>query len=408
MSNFLPNISGLSALTGLSGVVSSGGGGGGEPVTGNTVFNVQTDRTGTSNDDQFTLPLIATGTYDFYIDWGDGGGLDHITAHDDACTTHTFAGGANTYTVTVYGNGTLRGWRFGNAGDSQKMVKLSAWGILEFGANAQGAFYGCQFMQINATDYPDLSNTTSMRDFMRGCLALDVGGLNVSQWNTASVTTTQAAFRQSDLTNSVGWENLNLDHVQTASFMFYSSINANAVNCSSWKLNSATTLQAMFYSTNINRDLNWQLGQASNMQEMLFGCASFNGAVNAWEMSTVSSLRSTFRNCTNFNRPVNWTNTVGLTTIQEVFYNADSFDQSLETWNISNITNMFSVLAFAPGISTANYDATLLAWQPQSKNSGLTINMGGSKYTPNSAASIARNTMENTDGWTINDGGPAV
>lgn len=407
MSNFLPNIAGLSALTGLSGAVSSGGGGG-EPITGNTVFRVQTDQTGTSNDDQFSLPLIATGSYDFYIDWGDGGGLDHITAHDDACTTHTFANGAGEYDIKIYGNGTIQGWRFNNAGDPLKMKRLSSWGILDFGANAQGAFYGCQFMQINATDYPNLSNTINMRNFMRNCQALDVSGLNVSQWNTAAVTTTQAAFRSADLTNSVGWESLNFNKVQTASFMFYTATNANAVNCTSWKLNSATTIQAMFYSTNINRDLNWELGKVTNMQEAFFGCGQFNGSVNTWDMKSVTSLRSTFRNCTSFNKPVDWANTSSLQTIQEVFYNADAFDQSLASWTISSITNMFSVLAFAPGISTENYDETLLAWQPKSKNSGLTINMGGSKYTPNSAASIARNTMENTDGWTINDGGPAV
>ena len=42
----------------------------------------KTDNTGTSNDDQVKLPLVSTGTYDFYIDWGDDSEIDHITAYN--------------------------------------------------------------------------------------------------------------------------------------------------------------------------------------------------------------------------------------------------------------------------------------------------------------------------------------
>ncbi len=39
----------------------------------NFTFTVKSDNAGTSNDDQFTLPLPSAGTYDCVIDWGDGG-----------------------------------------------------------------------------------------------------------------------------------------------------------------------------------------------------------------------------------------------------------------------------------------------------------------------------------------------
>ena len=50
----------------------------------------KTDNAGTSNDDQITLPLVSSGTYDFTVDWGDGT-QDTITSHDQAEVTHTYS-----------------------------------------------------------------------------------------------------------------------------------------------------------------------------------------------------------------------------------------------------------------------------------------------------------------------------
>ena len=73
----------------------------------------KTDNAGTSNDDQITLPLVSSGTYDFTVDWGDGT-QDTITSHDDAAVTHTYPS-AGTYTVQIAG--TISGWQFDDGGE---------------------------------------------------------------------------------------------------------------------------------------------------------------------------------------------------------------------------------------------------------------------------------------------------
>ena len=55
----------ISIAAGIGSTSSIGSGGGAEE---SFVISVKTDNTGTSNDDQFTLPWI--GTYD--VNWGDG------------------------------------------------------------------------------------------------------------------------------------------------------------------------------------------------------------------------------------------------------------------------------------------------------------------------------------------------
>ena len=65
-------------------------------------------------------------------------------------------------------------------------------------------------------------------------------------------------------------------------------------------------------------------------------------------------------------------------------------------------------------LSTSNYDALLVKWGSQassiaaSTNGNLqNVNMGTSTYTAGSAAATARNTLVNTYGWSITDGGTA-
>ena len=57
------------------------------------------------------------------------------------------------------------------------------------------------------------------------------------------------------------------------------------------------------------------------------------------------------------------------------------------------------------GLSTANYDDTLIGWGAQNVQNGVNIHFGNSTYSAGSAAS-ARATLV-SKGWTITDGGQA-
>jgi len=78
----------------------------------------------------------------------------------------------------------------------------------------------------------------------------------------------------------------------------------------------------------------------------------------------------------------------------------------LDNFNIEAVTTLNN-FANDTTIPTNRYDALLISWAAQSVNSGVTANFGNSTYTAGGAAEAARNTLINTYGWTITDGGAA-
>jgi hypothetical protein len=56
-------------------------------------------------------------------------------------------------------------------------------------------------------------------------------------------------------------------------------------------------------------------------------------------------------------------------------------------------------------ITTAAYDATLIAWAAQVPTTVLTLNVNSTQYTLGGEAEAARTSLINTYGWTITDGG---
>jgi hypothetical protein len=119
-----------------------------------------------------------------------------------------------------------------------------------------------------------------------------------------------------------------------------------------------------------------------------------------------------FRSATNFNNSGsdsirNW-DTSNVTTIQEMFYGPCAIDQPLDGWNISSITTATNFMGNSSGLSTTNYDLTLVGWGAQSGsvNSGVNITFGSSKYTSGSLADSRRQDLINA-GWIITDGGYA-
>ncbi|MCK5199885.1 MAG: hypothetical protein KAR21_16115, partial [Spirochaetales bacterium] len=138
-----------------------------EPA-GATAFQTvwKTDNTGTSGDNQITLPLVSNGTYDFTVNWGDGN-TDIITSYNQAEITHSYSG-AGTYDVSISGG--IAGWSFYYSGDPQKLLEITNWGSLGFGATS-GQFYNCQNLTISAVDKPDLTDTTFLNNTFTECIS---------------------------------------------------------------------------------------------------------------------------------------------------------------------------------------------------------------------------------------------
>ncbi|WP_189663095.1 BspA family leucine-rich repeat surface protein [Polaribacter sp. IC073] len=237
-------------------------------------FEVKTDNAGTSNDNQFRLPLVSSfNGSTAIVDWGDGSAKDTITSYNQSEVTHTFPS-SGSYSVKI--SGQLRGWKFNNDGDIQKITNISNWGVFEM--NEYLSFSRCTKISITAIDSPYLISSNISYSFY---LCTSIKQLNVSKWNVSNT------------------ENFN----------------------------------ALFFKAD------------------------------------------------------------------------DMVITGLDKWDIGSATNLSNLLGSSPGMSTEDYDKTLISWEAQAPNTGLSVDFGGSKFTPNSLASAARDRLISVYSWTIADGG---
>jgi len=109
------------------------------------LFTVKTDNGGTSNNDQFTIPLFSGETYNFTVFY-DGTSTTHTT---DSDLTLTFPSGAGTYGVSIYG--TFPRIYFNNSGDKAKLTGITQFGDTSWGTDWTSAFYGCSNLTDNLT-----------------------------------------------------------------------------------------------------------------------------------------------------------------------------------------------------------------------------------------------------------------
>ena len=309
------------------------------------VFTIDTENTssGSSLNTQFMMPLVSGGSYNATVNWGDGSS-DTITSYNQQEVTHTYTS-AGQYEISI--EGTLQGWQFNNAGDKLKMLDVKQWGVLDL--STPTSFYGCTNLDASATDAPTVSST-SFSQIFRDCTNFNGA---IGNWDITTVTNLSSAFRDA--------------------VSFNKSLN-------NWNTSNVTTLSTTFR-----------------------GCTSFDQDLNSWDTSNVENMSSCFRDCTQFNGDIYSWDTTNVENMNSMLYNCDLFDQSLAAWNIGNVSNFTNFMQNASGLSTTNYDATLIAWALQPLNTGLSINFGGSQFTESAYAS--RFSLIEDDSWTIVDGG---
>lgn len=238
-------------------------------ATGEDSFITQwnTALVGESNNNQIELPLVAGGTYDFFIEWGDGQ-IDKITSHADPNRKHTYPS-AGVFEAKI--TGTVTGWNFPSAfgqDDKDKLTLISNWGPLKF-TNLSSAFQGCSNLEISAVDVPDLSLVTSLANY----------------------------FKDSTLLTGVG------------------------SNFNGWDVSSSTSFVSMFEGTPFNQDIgSWDVSSATTLASMFNGNASFNQDIGAWNTLSVLSFNSMFKSATAFNQDL------GSLVIDPLTDAADMFD----------------------------------------------------------------------------------
>ena len=130
--------------------------------------------------------------------------------------------------------------------------------------------------------------------------------------------------------------------------------------------------------------------------------STFNQDISGWDVSNVEEMGGLFWNNPIFDQDLSQWDTSSVKGMQKMFMGATGYDKSLGDWDIGNVTNMLEMFKNS-GLSTDNYDATLIGWNTLSTlKSDVEFDVGSSKYCDGESA---RQNIIETYNWKIMDGG---
>ena len=342
--------------------------------------------------DTFTLPINNV-TQDGEIDWGDSS----TSVLSYANRTHTYASGG-VYTISISGD-VLKGFNFGNAGDKLKMIEVVSWGHMNLTSLYQ-AFQGCtNLLDVSATDSPTITASDASYMFYN-CSSLIA--LDTSAWDMSSVTNYTSALRNMPALVS-GLEGFVTSTATNLHTCFYAT--SYKGDLSSWDVSNVTGWTETFKTaSSFNADMTGWVVQGNMYYSNLFHANSTITGIglDTWDVSNLTHFRAF--NCSNLNPDITSWDTSALLTVS--WQSCSSFNRSMANWDINQVTNFYNFL-LGSGLSTANYDATLIAWDAQGAMSySGTVYFGLSKYTSGGAAEAARTSLISKWGAII-DGGAA-
>ena len=313
---------------------------------------------GSSTSTQLVLPLlpaVSSSLYNFVINWGDNTSSS-ISSSLQSEVTHSYAS-SGTYTTKMWG--TMRGWRFNNTGDRNKLQSVDKWGGLRFTPNVAfaGIFRGCNSASFsNVIGVPDFSYTTTLNSLFWDCQNLTTVN-NLEKWDIGKIT---------DL-----------------GVMFYAAYKFDQ-NVGSWDVSNVTNFNFTFGCNVSNPEPtgifnnggspsigNWNTSRATNMGSMFTNQSKFNQNIGNWDTSNVTDMGSMFNASYQTTTPWqtvsgsfnnggspsigNW-NTRNVTLMNTMFKGQYSFDQNIGNWDVSKVTSfaaMFTVNTPSPAFTSS-------------------------------------------------------
>ena len=231
--------------------------GAGQPQNGGGVeerfiITVKTDNSGSSADNQFTIPWV--GTYD--VDWGDGNTETSVVDTQ----THTYAS-AGTYDVKV--TATTGKIEFRYVGDPLKLLDIKNWGTCQW-TSLQNSFFGCtNITNISAIDTPDFSIMNNLKFSFYNCSNLI--SMDVSTWDVSNVIEAEVAFQ-----SCVNLETLNGIENWTFQVLNINGLKSTFSNCRKFNSN----IGGWTYVGPI-------------LSNVLNNCDMFNHSLANWDLTTV-------------------------------------------------------------------------------------------------------------------------
>ena len=358
----------------------------------------------TTADESITLPISGS---DMTVDWGDGNTATGVSG----TRTHTYTNSGD-HTVIISGN--LTGISINDHIDASKLHSIDQWGNTTW-TTMKSAFYGADNMVYMATDTPDLSEVTDMRDMFNE--ASNFNG-DLSTWNVSKVTDMSYMFADATSFNGTlsGWD---VSSVTVIYNMFEGATSFNQ-DISGWNVSSVTDMDDMFKgATSFNQDISgWNVSGVTDMNEMFKGATSFNGTLSGWDVSSVTVIYSMFEGATSFNQDISGWDVSGVTDIYSMFEGATSFDQNLGNWYVTLDPDTIADTGIPGVVGTIsaqnqplkNHSPTYVIVDGLDKNHfeiapGNQLNMtsgvsGKAEYSVNVAAS-GSNVFEDGNNWRV-------
>jgi hypothetical protein len=387
-------------------------------------FTIDTTATevGSTANNQYRLPLISSGTYDFYVQWGDGD-AEQITSWNQAEATHTYAA-AGTYTVKMFAVAATTtpiidhiswasqdGTTLSAANDRLKVQDISEWAAAILYLN-EYVFTNCENLNITTTSSPTFGSKVLRTSAFENCdnLSGDLSG-----WGTVASPITGLAGNF--YKNSTSNPNFNFVLQHNVGSLIQPFQNCAAFNnpLNNWDVSSVIGFTAAFSGASaFNQDISgWDTGNSSAFNAMFSNALAFNQNISSWNVASVTTFSQMFQGATLFNQPVGAWTTTSLTNLFSTFKNAAAFDQDLANWDVSGVTTAVDMLT-GSNISAANWDALLIGWAAQGTGAGslqanVTLsNINQLHGSVDSAATAAYNKLTSAPyNWTIVDLGGA-
>ena len=391
----------------------------GELPTSAFEFDIDTAQTvtGSTNADQYRLPLMSTGTYNFTVNWGDGQS-NSIATWNQADATHTYAT-AGLYSISITGTidhvswASQNGTSLSQANDRKKIKDITDWGPAVIYLNEM-VFFDCANMDITTTAAPTFGSKVMRDDYFYNCESFTG---DISAWGTVASPIT-GSVEQILAQSFNGNPNLNFVFQRTSSEIyraFFSCISYNNP-LDNWDVSGSTDFtQAFFACSTFNQDISgWDVSAGARFVNMFGSAASFNQDISSWDMSSATQLNFMFDRAAVFNQDISTWDTSSVTTMQSTFEDATAFNQDLSSWDVGSLTTASNMLTNS-GISAENWDKLLIGWAAQGTGAGsLQANVTLSDINQlhgsvDSAATAAYNKLVAAPySWTIVDLGAAV
>lgn len=291
-------------------------------------------------------------------------------------------------------------------GVPKQLVEILKWGDVKFTESVEYMLYQCRTAAIaDDAGNLDLTAQKSLNSVMQGCWNLN--SKNVGDWDVSKVENFESLFASCWVFNA----DLNRWNTSNATKLDGTFFGAKVFNgdISSWDIANVKTAYKTFYkAAKFNSDLSrWNPAKMEKSIEMFAYTDAFNADISGWKIpASWWDMGDMFLNATAFNADINEWDMSKVKNVNGILSGATAFNRALDKWKLNSLENYkIENETYPPcihvertGISTSNWDKTLLAWSNNTDiTHGVHVYATGLSYT--TEGKVGRDKLISDYGW---------